>query len=204
MECRTTGIILRTRPLTESSLIVHWLTSDFGRVATVAKGARRPKSPFRGKLDLFHCAQLLYQRSQRSDLHNLREVNVENYYLPLRQDLAALEQASFFTRLIERSTEIETPIQEIYDLLSQALNHIVTHPPEPLAQFAFEIKLLAELGLRPKLEEASITDGAKHVLAKLLSLPWPELHRVKLSTAQNREIETYLANFITHHIGPLR
>ena len=36
-----TGLILRTRPLTETSLIVHWLTPDFGRIATVAKGARR-------------------------------------------------------------------------------------------------------------------------------------------------------------------
>ena len=47
------GIILRTRPLTETSLIVHWLTADHGRLSTVAKGAKRPKSPFRGKLDLF-------------------------------------------------------------------------------------------------------------------------------------------------------
>jgi hypothetical protein len=49
---QTGGIILRTRPLTETSLIVHWLTPEFGRMATVAKGARRAKSPFRGKLDL--------------------------------------------------------------------------------------------------------------------------------------------------------
>ena len=48
-----TGLILRIRPLTETSLIVHWLTPEFGRVATVAKGARRPKSPFAGKLDIF-------------------------------------------------------------------------------------------------------------------------------------------------------
>ena len=34
-------MILRTRPLTETSLIVHWLTRDFGRISTVAKGARR-------------------------------------------------------------------------------------------------------------------------------------------------------------------
>ena len=46
------GIILRTRPLTETSLIVHWLTPELGRLATVAKGARRPKSPFAGKLDM--------------------------------------------------------------------------------------------------------------------------------------------------------
>ena len=52
LETRAIGLILRTRRLTETSLIVHWLTAEEGRVATVAKGALRPKSPFRGKLDL--------------------------------------------------------------------------------------------------------------------------------------------------------
>ena len=50
----TAGVVLRLRPLTETSLIVNWLTRDFGRIATVAKGARRPKSPFRGQIDLFY------------------------------------------------------------------------------------------------------------------------------------------------------
>jgi recombinational DNA repair protein (RecF pathway) len=48
------GLVMRTRPLTETSLIVHWLTPTLGRLATVAKGARRANSPFRGKLDLFY------------------------------------------------------------------------------------------------------------------------------------------------------
>src|SRR5258707_904583 len=72
----TSGLILRTRPLTETSLIVSWLTQDFGRIATVARGARRPKSPFAGKLDLFYLADLSFQRSRRSDLHTLREASL--------------------------------------------------------------------------------------------------------------------------------
>ena len=59
------GLVLRTRPLTETSLIVHWLTPQSGRIATVAKGARRPKSPFRGKLDLFYLADFSFVRSRR-------------------------------------------------------------------------------------------------------------------------------------------
>jgi len=35
------GLVLRVRPLTETSLIIHWLTPALGRIATVAKGARR-------------------------------------------------------------------------------------------------------------------------------------------------------------------
>src|SRR6185312_16938283 len=73
MDERATGIILRTRLLTDTSLIVHWLTPDCGRIATAAKGARRPKSPFRGKLDLFFEADFSFARSRRSELHILRE-----------------------------------------------------------------------------------------------------------------------------------
>ena len=80
-----TGIILRTRPLTDTSLIVHWLTPDFGRMATVAKGARRLKSPFLGKLDLFYLADFSFSRGRRSDLHLLREVGLRETHGPLRQ-----------------------------------------------------------------------------------------------------------------------
>ena len=48
------GTIIRRIPLTESSMIVTWCTKDHGLLKTVAKGARRPKSQFSGKLDLFY------------------------------------------------------------------------------------------------------------------------------------------------------
>src|SRR5206468_11240639 len=93
MIANATGLILRTRPLTETSLIVHWLTPNFGRLATVAKGARRPKSPFRGQLDLFYLADFSFYRSRRSDLHILREVSLRDTNAALRQDLDRLQQA---------------------------------------------------------------------------------------------------------------
>ena len=67
-----TGLILRTRPLTETSLIVNWLTPDAGRIATVAKGARRTKSPFLGGLDLFYLADFSFSRSRRSPVSRAR------------------------------------------------------------------------------------------------------------------------------------
>ena len=84
------GLILRTRRLTETSLIVHWLTPNLGRLATVAKGAFRPKSPFRGKLDLFYLADFSFVRSRRSDLHTLREVSIRETYPAIRRELGRL------------------------------------------------------------------------------------------------------------------
>jgi DNA repair protein RecO (recombination protein O) len=93
-----TGIILRTRPLTETSLIVNWLTAEHGRISTVAKGARRPKSTFAGKLDLFYEAEFSFTRSKRSELHALRELSLKETHAPLRQEMGWLQQASYATR----------------------------------------------------------------------------------------------------------
>src|SRR5918996_3333774 len=100
MDERATGIILRTRPLTETSLIVQWLTPDAGRIATVAKGARRPKSPFRGKLDLFYEADFSFARSRKSELHTLREVVLRETHSELREDLGWIQQASYAAAFI--------------------------------------------------------------------------------------------------------
>src|SRR5476651_528649 len=97
-----TGLILRTRPLTETSLIVHWLTPNFGRIATVAKGARRHKSPFLGKLDLFYLADFSFSRSRRSDLHQLREVNLRETHGAIREDILKLQQAAYTTAFVEQ------------------------------------------------------------------------------------------------------
>ena len=82
---RSEGLILRLRPLGDTSLIVHWLTPDHGRLATVAKGARGPKSSFRGRLDWCFEAEFSFRRNPRGDLHALGEVVVRNTHTPLRR-----------------------------------------------------------------------------------------------------------------------
>ena len=111
-----TGLILRTRPLTETSFIVHWLTPQFGRMATVARGARRPKSPFLGKLDLFYLVDFSFSRSRRSDLHTLREVSQRETHGAIRQDISKLRHAAYATNFMEQATETETPLPAVYEL----------------------------------------------------------------------------------------
>lgn len=201
MDERTTGLILRIRPLTETSLIVQWLTPDLGRVATVAKGARRPKSPFRGKLDLFFAADFSFQRSRRSELHNLREVVLRGTNEPLRREMAYLQQASYCAALIEQTTETETPLENIFQLVSDLLAYLPSRPPQPLTIFAFEMKLLTELGLKPNFSEAKLSAGAKQILQKVVELDWSELSRLKLSAAQVAEIRHFLHGFLIFHLG---
>ena len=114
-EQRTTGIILRTMPLTETSLIVHWLTPDFGRISTVAKGARRAKSSFHGRVDVFHTADFTFIESRKSDLHILKEIALRETFPALRRDMLLLQRAAYGSALIGLATESATPLAEIYE-----------------------------------------------------------------------------------------
>jgi DNA repair protein RecO (recombination protein O) len=195
------GLILRTRPLTETSLIIHWLTPDLGRLATVAKGARRAKSPFLGKLDLFYTADFSFQRSRRSELHPLREIKLQETHRAIREDLGKLQQAAYLAAFIEQATETETPLPEIFALATDFLTRLCQHPPQPQNVFALELKLLQELGLEPDLEETRLTPGGKKIVEALLAGDWESCHRLKLAPAQQAELNHFLQNFLGLHLG---
>jgi len=196
-----TGIILRTRPLTETSLIVNWLTSAFGRVSTVARGARRAKSPFAGKLDLFYEADFTFSRSRRSELHTLREVSLRETNPALRQELAYLQQASYAAALIEQTTETETPLPTIFELLRRFLAALPQHPAQPRNLFAFELKLLNELGLRPNLDKGHLSPGTKQLVIDLLTSDWPAIAELRATAAQAKELRQFLHGFLIFHLG---
>ncbi len=197
----TSGLILRTRPLTETSLIVHWLTPDLGRIATVAKGARRPKSPFRGKLDLFYEANFSFARSRHSELHTLREVILQQTHSRLREDMHALQQASYCTALLEQTTETETPIPALHALFHSLLAEIVRGAIEPRTVLAFEAKLLVELGQQPDTNEAKLSPGSQQIYARLETEGWPALALLKLSAGQEIELRQFLHGFLIYHLG---
>ena len=122
----------------------------------MAKGARRPKSQFQGKLDLFYLADFSFHRSRRSELHTLREVSLREIHSALREDLAYLQQAAYASALIEQTTERETPLPQIFQLFRSFLASF-DRPVRSgrLTIFAFEMKLLHELGLKPDPRETN-------------------------------------------------
>jgi DNA repair protein RecO (recombination protein O) len=195
------GLVLRTRPLTETSLIVHWLTPGLGRVATVAKGARRPKSPFRGKLDLFYLADFSFSRSRRSELHTLREVSLREAHRGLREDLGRLQQAAYCTALVEQGTEAETPLPHVFDLMLGLVQHLTAQPPQAQTVFAFELKLLTELGLTPDLEKSRLNPGTRGLVKALAGGAWPVVGRLRATEGQEAEMGHFLHGFLIYHLG---
>lgn len=143
----TRAILIRLTRLTDTSLIAHWFTENHGLIKTVAKGARRPKSPFAGKLDLFFGGEIVFQQARRGELHALREVVIHDWRENLRTNYTRTLLAAYCCQLVAAVVEPEHAEPGIHDLLQRALNHLHDSEPSLRALRHFERELCRLLGI---------------------------------------------------------
>lgn len=153
----TEAIVIRLTRLTETSLIVHWFTEAHGLVKTVAKGARRPQSPFAGQIDLFFGGEISLARSRRGELHSLREVAIHQWREGLRRNYTSTLLAAYCCQLMELAVEPEHPDPELFDLLRRGLDHLDTTPASLRALRHFESELARLLGVAHSQSHAEVS-----------------------------------------------
>ncbi|HXA08438.1 MAG TPA: DNA repair protein RecO [Chthoniobacterales bacterium] len=141
------AILLRKRKLSDTSLIVSWYAESLGRIDTAAKGARRPKSVFAGKLDLFFEAEIQIARSRRSSLHTLTEVVLRNPFGGIRANFLRTQTASYFVELIELCTEPDHSAPELFHLLQRAFGFLDAQDASLRAVRHFETELARLAGV---------------------------------------------------------
>ncbi len=181
----THAILLRKRKLSDTSLIISWCTSSLGCVQTVAKGARRAKSPFAGKLDLFYEAEITLVRGRRSSLHTLREVALTNPFPGIRASYARMQLASYFVELIELCTESDHDEPALFALLQRAFGYLNTSEPTLRAMLHFETELARIAGVH---DDNALKQNPAAALATLFGrLPRP---RATLANALRPEPAT--------------
>ena len=143
----TAAILLRKRNYSDTSLIVSWCTESLGYTQTIAKGARRPKSPFAGRLDLFFEAEIQIARSRKSTLHTLTEVVVTNPFAGIRRNYLRTQTAAYFVELIEICTERDHHEPELFALLRRAFGFLDVNDPNLRAVSHFETELARIAGV---------------------------------------------------------
>ncbi|CAN5531171.1 hypothetical protein BH20VER3_BH20VER3_02880 [soil metagenome] len=156
----TNAILLRKRKLSDTSLIISWCTESLGCVDTVARGARRPKSVFAGKLDLFFEAEIQLKRSRRSNLHTLTETVLRNPFAGIRENYLRTQAAAYFVELVEISTEPEHPAPELFHLLRRAFGFLNSHDATRRAVHHFETELARIAGVHDTASLKSDPAGA--------------------------------------------
>lgn len=200
---KTEGIVLRHHPVTETSLIVTWLTEDHGKLLTMAKGARRSKSPFRGRVEPFYRDEILFLRSRRSDLHVLRECALLQPHRALRDDLSRLRMAQYFCELSDLATEPEHVEPRLYGLLHLSLGFLCTQTPTPLLVHYFEINLLAAVGHDPSRMLSRLPPDLAKLTERFRELNPPELSRLRITPRQADALEQLFLSEAELHFGRL-
>jgi DNA repair protein RecO (recombination protein O) len=114
---------------------------------TVAKGARRPKSPFAGRLDLFFGCELEIHPAKEGDLHILKDLAVERPRLGLRRNYLQTLAASCFVKWIDLVAEDATPLPDLADLLDRGLDYLDANEADLRAVRHFERQLAEFLGV---------------------------------------------------------
>jgi len=92
------ALLLRRIPYGDTSLICHFLTEQHGRIALMARGARRPKSAFRASLEPLYALNIVW-RPGRSGMGTLSDVQRGPSYLNVAQSMDGLELLAIASRL---------------------------------------------------------------------------------------------------------
>jgi DNA repair protein RecO (recombination protein O) len=142
------GYVLHTYPYKETSLIAELFTRRFGRVAVLARGARRPRSAMRGVLLSFHPLRLSWSAS--AELGNLIGAEWAGALQPLAGQ--GLMCGFYVNELVMRLLPRDDPHEALFDAYAQSLAQLSQGTAHAAALRAFEKRLLGELGYAPLLE----------------------------------------------------
>ena len=149
---REVGIVLRTIKLGEADRIVTLVTEGRGKVRAVAKGVRKTKSRFGGRLEpLTHVSLQLYEGRS---LDTITQAETLESFRYVREDLDRLAKASTLLEAVDAVVQEGEEDPRLHQMLLGALRTLDARPA-PLVVPAFLWKLLAHTGFRPMLEECA-------------------------------------------------
>jgi DNA repair protein RecO (recombination protein O) len=137
------GFVLHSYPYKETSLIVDAFSRDYGRVALIAKGAKRPHSKLRGVLQTFQPLSVSW--SGRAEVRTLTAAEWIGGLLPLEK--SALLCGFYLNELLVKLLARDDPHPALFDHYIATLNQLAHNEPAPIVLRKFERALLKETGV---------------------------------------------------------
>lgn len=161
---RTEAVVLRSIRYGEADRILHLYTPARGRVGAIAKGVRRARSRFGGRLEPFSRVALILHEG-RSDLLTVTSADSVRPHARLRDDAGALDAAARACDAVSRMFETAQPHPEVFHLLC---NELALLDDDPLRatyanQLAFRLKLMLAAGLSPQLSACAECGAVEHL-----------------------------------------
>jgi DNA repair protein RecO (recombination protein O) len=163
---KTEAVVLRSIRYGEADRIVHLYSANRGRIGAIAKGSRRPKSRFGGRLEPFFRLNLVLYEG-RGELFTVTGASTVDGHARLRSDGLALGAAGRACDAVLRLLDSGEPNEAAYNLLCNYLGLLDAGPDasSPGSALAFRLKLALAAGFSPELASCATCGEAEHLTA---------------------------------------
>jgi DNA repair protein RecO (recombination protein O) len=157
---KATALVLHVIDFSETSVVVTLFTREFGKIHGLAKGARRPKSPFESALDLLSLCRIVFLAKSSDALDLVTEAKLERRFRAAGRDLSSLYAAYYVAELLNDMTDDGDPHPELFDAACDTLAALGREGANVAALvLRLELSALRYLGHLPSLD-ACVECGA--------------------------------------------
>ncbi len=147
------GIVLRSYPFGEADRVVVLLSPNRGKLRTVAKGVRKTKSRFGGRLEPFtHVDLVLYEGR---NLDTITQATIIEAFAHLRADLDRVVAAGTMVEVADLVAQEDEPTHRLFLLLQRGLRVLDAGDPHPDLVTAYLLKAAEIIGVAPALEHCA-------------------------------------------------
>ncbi|HUR26920.1 MAG TPA: DNA repair protein RecO [Planctomycetota bacterium] len=153
------ALILRRFRFGETSLVLHAVTRERGKVHLLAKGAYRPTARYYAVLDLFDTLELEWQESPGRELGNLSAATIRTRRHRLADDLERYKAALCVLELADLGIQEGPANADLFALANTALDRLLEPSSAERALVEFELAFLQNLGLAPSLSDCAACAG---------------------------------------------
>jgi len=156
------GIVLRGYPFGEADRVVVLLSPNHGKLRTVAKGVRKTKSRFGGRLEPFsHVDLVLYEGR---NLDTITQVSLVEPFHRLRADLDRVISAGTMVEVADAVAQEDEPALRLFLLLHRGLKALDVLEPHPDTVTSFLLKAAAIVGVAPALDSCAACGRDQNLL----------------------------------------
>ena len=150
----TNGIVLKTILYSDSSIIVRLFTEDYGKIAIIAKGARKPKNPVSGILEPTNHLNIQYYNKENRSIQIFKEANFLSKFNFIRGNYKKLSISLAIIDALDKSTIEYNPSPILYRLAWKILEKINSTQNNPMLIFSFFLMQLSiRIGFMPELDK---------------------------------------------------
>jgi len=145
------AVVLRAYDLGEADRILSLITAGSGLRRAVAKGVKRTRSKFGGRLEPFTRIQAVFHEGRNLD--TVVQAEIVSSHAPLRADFSKFLFGEAMLEMIEKSLQENQNIPRLFDALCVSLDILEGDVSDPaLLLAAFELKVCALIGYHPHLD----------------------------------------------------